>query len=405
MHEDDDARLEIALETSDGAWRVAALRAHAPRPPRARADAGARRRRRRARGEPRAAPALREGGAAPAALRGPPEQPRARAWIRARSSSSAGSRCAAGKARRRRALEQRVTADLESAERAACHARRAANYSRHFSARRRAPPATLLDYLPPKDDWLLLVDESHLTVPQLAAMARRAARAPRASACVPGALPARARRRERRARALLLAQVRGRREAQALAHRARLPAAVGGRQPAAHGARVLGARAAGRLRLGDARRRARNVRPQARRGRARAATDRHRRPARRGRRLVGRLRGPPARAEREARGARRAQPRDVPHAPSAEELAPSTAGRAAAWLHAGVKAAERVLALDALRRGETDALVGCDLLCASASGDEAERGPRPPVPNPPGPLPGLSLSGATCCARASTCPR
>ena len=45
------------------------------------------------------------------------------------------------------------------------------------------------------------------------------------------------------------------------------------------------------------------------------------------------------------------------------------------------------------------------LLCASASGDEAERGPRPPVPNPPGPLPGLSLSGATCCARASTCPR
>ena len=92
---------------------------------------------------------------------------------------------------------------------------------------------------------------------------------------------------------------------------------------------------------------------------------------------------------------------------SAEELSAflSARGVRAAWLHAGVKAAERVLALDALRRGETDALVGCDLLCASASGDEAERGPRPPVPNPPGPLPGLSLSGATCCARASTCPR
>jgi hypothetical protein len=43
------------------------------------------------------------------------------------------------------------------------------NYSRHLTGRKpgEAPP-TLLDYMP--DDWLFIVDESHITVPQLGAM-------------------------------------------------------------------------------------------------------------------------------------------------------------------------------------------------------------------------------------------
>ena len=43
------------------------------------------------------------------------------------------------------------------------------NYSRHLS--RREPgsrPWTLLDYFPP--DWLLVVDESHMTIPQVVGM-------------------------------------------------------------------------------------------------------------------------------------------------------------------------------------------------------------------------------------------
>ncbi len=40
------------------------------------------------------------------------------------------------------------------------------NYSRHLDGRRAGePPYTLLDYFP--DDWLLVIDESHVTVPQL----------------------------------------------------------------------------------------------------------------------------------------------------------------------------------------------------------------------------------------------
>jgi len=45
------------------------------------------------------------------------------------------------------------------------------NYSRHFTDRRPGePPPTLLDYLP--DDFLLVIDESHATGPQLRAMYR-----------------------------------------------------------------------------------------------------------------------------------------------------------------------------------------------------------------------------------------
>ena len=45
------------------------------------------------------------------------------------------------------------------------------NYSRHFSGRKPGdPPACLLNYFP--DDYLLIVDESHQTVPQMHAMYR-----------------------------------------------------------------------------------------------------------------------------------------------------------------------------------------------------------------------------------------
>ena len=43
------------------------------------------------------------------------------------------------------------------------------NYSRHFDNRAPGtPPHTLLDFFP--DDFLLVIDESHVTVPQIGAM-------------------------------------------------------------------------------------------------------------------------------------------------------------------------------------------------------------------------------------------
>ena len=45
------------------------------------------------------------------------------------------------------------------------------NYSRYLSGRQPGePPPTLFDFLP--DDALLVIDESHVTVPQLGAMYR-----------------------------------------------------------------------------------------------------------------------------------------------------------------------------------------------------------------------------------------
>jgi excinuclease UvrABC helicase subunit UvrB len=65
-------------------------------------------------------------------------------------------------------LRQRTTFDLEMMrELGFCSG--IENYSRHLS--RRAPgsrPWTLLDYFPP--DWLLVVDESHMTIPQVVGM-------------------------------------------------------------------------------------------------------------------------------------------------------------------------------------------------------------------------------------------
>lgn len=60
--------------------------------------------------------------------------------------------------------------DLEMLEQMGfCHG--IENYSRHLSGRKEGePPPTLLDYFP--DDFLVVLDESHITVPQLGAMYR-----------------------------------------------------------------------------------------------------------------------------------------------------------------------------------------------------------------------------------------
>ncbi|MGB0712823.1 MAG: excinuclease ABC subunit UvrB, partial [Gammaproteobacteria bacterium] len=67
-------------------------------------------------------------------------------------------------------LEQRTRFDLEMLrELGYCHG--IENYSRHFSGRAPGePPPCLFDYLP--DEALLIIDESHVTVPQLGAMYR-----------------------------------------------------------------------------------------------------------------------------------------------------------------------------------------------------------------------------------------
>ena len=65
-------------------------------------------------------------------------------------------------------LEQRTQFDLEMmAEVGYCNG--IENYSRHLTGRMPGePPPCLFDYLPP--DALLVVDESHVTVPQIGAM-------------------------------------------------------------------------------------------------------------------------------------------------------------------------------------------------------------------------------------------
>jgi len=68
----------------------------------------------------------------------------------------------------RQRLEQRTRFDLEMLKEIGyCHG--IENYSRHLSGRRAGePPPTLLDYFP--DDFLLVIDESHQTLPQVRAM-------------------------------------------------------------------------------------------------------------------------------------------------------------------------------------------------------------------------------------------
>jgi excinuclease ABC subunit B len=65
-------------------------------------------------------------------------------------------------------LEQRTLFDIEMLEQMG-HCNGIENYSRHLSGRTAGePPPTLIDYFP--KDYLLFVDESHQTVPQVSAM-------------------------------------------------------------------------------------------------------------------------------------------------------------------------------------------------------------------------------------------
>jgi excinuclease ABC subunit B len=65
-------------------------------------------------------------------------------------------------------LEARTNYDIEMLREAGyCHA--VENYSRHLAQRPAgSPPSTLLDYFP--DDFLLFIDESHMTIPQIRGM-------------------------------------------------------------------------------------------------------------------------------------------------------------------------------------------------------------------------------------------
>ncbi|CDF34393.1 unnamed protein product [Chondrus crispus] len=70
-------------------------------------------------------------------------------------------------------LEERVATDMEMMRKVGfCSG--AENYSLYLSKRTNgittSPPRTLLDYMPRDGKWLLFIDESHVTVPQLGAM-------------------------------------------------------------------------------------------------------------------------------------------------------------------------------------------------------------------------------------------
>jgi len=65
-------------------------------------------------------------------------------------------------------LEQRCRYDLELLEEVG-YCNGVENYSRHLAGKKPgAPPECLIDYFP--DDWLLVIDESHVSVPQLRGM-------------------------------------------------------------------------------------------------------------------------------------------------------------------------------------------------------------------------------------------
>ncbi len=77
---------------------------------------------------------------------------------------------AEGKLLEAQRLEQRTTFDLEMLETTG-HCKSIENYSRYLTGRRPGdPPPTLFEYLP--EDALLIVDESHVTVPQIGGMYR-----------------------------------------------------------------------------------------------------------------------------------------------------------------------------------------------------------------------------------------
>jgi excinuclease ABC subunit B len=77
-----------------------------------------------------------------------------------------------GKEFEARRLKQRVTYDLEMIQEVG-YVKGIENYSRYFDGRKPGDaPYTLLDYFnePHNDDWLVMVDESHITFPQIRGM-------------------------------------------------------------------------------------------------------------------------------------------------------------------------------------------------------------------------------------------
>lgn len=73
-----------------------------------------------------------------------------------------------GKQLEAKRLEQRTLYDVEMLEEIG-HCKGVENYSRHLTGRAPGePPPTLMDYFP--DDFLMVLDESHVSVPQLGAM-------------------------------------------------------------------------------------------------------------------------------------------------------------------------------------------------------------------------------------------
>ena len=87
-------------------------------------------------------------------------------------------------------INQRTRFDLEMIKSMGyCHG--IENYSRHFSGRLPGePPPTLLDYFP--RDYILFVDESHATIPQVHGMWHGDRAASRISSTTASACPPRA---------------------------------------------------------------------------------------------------------------------------------------------------------------------------------------------------------------------
>ncbi|KUP98548.1 excinuclease ABC subunit UvrB [Thermobifida cellulosilytica] len=99
---------------------------------------------------------------------GPERLQRAIADIQAELGERLSELEAAGKLLEAQRLRMRTTYDLEMLEQMGTCAG-VENYSRHFDGRAPGtPPHTLLDYFP--EDFLLVIDESHVTVPQIGGM-------------------------------------------------------------------------------------------------------------------------------------------------------------------------------------------------------------------------------------------
>ena len=99
---------------------------------------------------------------------GPERMRRAIADIQAELAERLAELEAAGKLLEAQRLRMRTTYDLEMLEQMGTCAG-VENYSRHFDGRAPGtPPNTLLDYFP--EDFLLVIDESHVTVPQIGGM-------------------------------------------------------------------------------------------------------------------------------------------------------------------------------------------------------------------------------------------